>query len=181
MPRCISCQVGFPVGLCLRGGMCEIESNDAPETLVVDYSSDVETKKALADPISTGRKRAAVMYPIQPGQVCEWALKKNCGGGIYPVFGCTGRPAVNIHHGPDKSTLNNDRSNISVICTFCHNRWHTENDRTYLEPRPMDDSPWVPMIVPDGMTVQTLADAIKVSKQEALINELSIPAGGKDK
>lgn len=108
----------------------------------------------LSDPRSTGRKRAAKMYPIEPGMVCEWARKKDCGGGVLPILGCMGNPASDLHHGPDKNTLNNAKKsrnignleNMHLICSDCHNLWHALNDPFYP---PYDrvadqDKPWLP-------------------------------------
>lgn len=93
----------------------------------------------LTDPQSTGRKRAKEMYPIPQGQMCEWAGLENAGGGVVPIVGCIGYPASEIHHGPDKNTLNNakasrgigDLENIHWVCSMCHNEWHAKNDPFY--------------------------------------------------
>jgi len=99
----------------------------------------------MDDPISTGRKRAALLYAFPAGTICEWAWQENCGGGGFPVIGCSGRFATHIHHGPDKSTLNNRPDNVSIICTFCHNYWHGNNDRLYIPvERPKDNGTWLP-------------------------------------
>lgn len=182
---CMNCASGMHEWFCLffeeEGESCKDESS---ETFGAELAVEVETipaeEKILRDPVSAGRKRAAVMYAISAGQVCEWAWSKNCGGGIEPIMGCTGRPASNIHHGPDKSTLNNERDNISVICTFCHNRWHVLNDKYYMEPRPADNSAWIPDKFPDKEIIP-LSARVKATKQEILINEMTIPEGGKDK
>lgn len=180
--KCISCAGELPVEFCLRGGECvtldEIPEN---ETFGLDSSGEAEIEKEMRDPISTGRKRAARLYKIQPGSVCEWAWKKNAGGGIVQIVGCTGRPAVHIHHGPDKSTLNNERDNISIICNFCHNRWHTENDRYYKEPRPADNSQWLPSLHSGDLVIHSLDEMVKAEKMEVLMNEMQFPEGGKDK
>jgi hypothetical protein len=166
-----------------EGGCKENESSETfgaeLQIETVNAESVSAEEKTHRDPISAGRKRAAVMYAISPGQVCEWAWYKNCGGGIEPIVGCTGRPASNIHHGPDKSTLNNERDNISVICTFCHNRWHVLNDKYYNEPRPVDNRAWLPDKFPDKPVI-LLSAKVKATKQEILINEMTIPEGGKD-
>ena len=96
------------------------------------------------DPISTGRKRAAEMYPITAGMVCEWANLKKAGGGVLPIVGCIGRPATDRHHGPDKNTMNNAEGNVHRICSFCHNAWHGANDPFYGE-RPSPDKPFIPV------------------------------------
>lgn len=111
----------------------------------------------LGDPISAGRKRAAAKVKIKAGTTCEWAFLKYAGGGVNPILGCTGYSASALHHGPDKSTLNNSRPedvgksepyNLHAICVWCHNRWHVANDKYYgngvAEDRPLDNSEWVP-------------------------------------
>lgn len=85
----------------------------------------------VLDPQSTGRKRAAILHPLDPNAFCEWRDKANCGGGKHPILGCASGFQRNIHHGPDKNTLNNNRSNIHKICPNCHNRWHAANDKDY--------------------------------------------------
>lgn len=96
---------------------------------------------ALKDQQSTGRKRAARLYPLDKEAICEWALKPDQGGGI-TIPGCGLRPGTvpgkqqNRHHGPDYNTLNNDSGNVHRICSSCHNAWHAVNDphkdETYL-------------------------------------------------
>lgn len=113
----------------------------------------------MADPTSTGRKRAAVEIPdsILNGELtCEWAGLLFAGGGVEPIVGCGGRPASDRHHGPDKCVLNNVRGiNLWAICDHCHNRWHALNDKYYVpvgwrsakldgDPRPKNGDPWFP-------------------------------------
>lgn len=142
---CISCgrqmhdECEEPTG----GGCCctqESSSPLAPEEPVTRRRENVT--------VSAGRKRAAVDFPIDRDAPCEWRLKANCGGGFAPILGCITGYQRSRHHGPDKRTTNNDRSNISIICHDCHNRWHTANDSLYgdekcpvgiqpKDPRPM--------------------------------------------
>lgn len=86
----------------------------------------------LKDQQSTGRKRAARWYPLDENALCEWAMKKNCGGGKFPITGCAMNLQQARHHGPDKNTLNNEKGNVHRICHSCHNRWHTLNDPDYV-------------------------------------------------
>jgi len=94
---------------------------------------------SLANPKDSGYKRMKRMYPISPGQVCEWARMANAGPGPVHIIGCMGNPATDLHHGPDKNTLNNekvtrgigDRENVHAICSPCHVRWHAANDDLY--------------------------------------------------
>lgn len=86
----------------------------------------------LKDPHSTGRKRAVTLHGHANAELpCEWRGKANCGGGRFPILGCDNGVQENLHHGPDKNTLNNERENIHKICSQCHNRWHTLNDPGY--------------------------------------------------
>lgn len=85
----------------------------------------------IRDPLSTGRKRAAKLYPIDETAPCDWRLKKNCGGGKRPIVGCLDGLQIHIHHGPDKNPLNNAETNVHRICNKCHNRWHYLNDGDY--------------------------------------------------
>ena len=122
---------------------------DSP-TPVDAYFDGFSGRKSLsdyADPISTGRKEAAVKFPLKPGMVCEWAFQKNCGGGVEPIVGCPGYPAQAIHHGPDKNTMRNVEGNVHRICHNCHNRWHALNDPHY-GPRPTTPDGKVDATVP---------------------------------
>lgn len=86
----------------------------------------------IKDPYSTGRKRAAIQYPIFKTNPCEWRGKKNCGGGR-PIVGCIDGLQVDAHHGPVKNPLRNEPGNVHRICKKCHNRWHAINDPIYDE------------------------------------------------
>lgn len=85
----------------------------------------------LKDQQSTGRKRAAKKYPLHPDSACEWQGMANCGGGAFPILGCLSGKQEARHHGPDKSTSNNELGNVHRICHYCHNRWHVLNDPGY--------------------------------------------------
>lgn len=114
----------------------------------------------ITDITSTGRKRAAKLYPIWPGMVCEWAGLRNAGGGINPIIGCNGNIIADVkrnadlppgvdsrgdrHHGPDKNVLNNEPGNVHRICSPCHNRWHYKNNDTYPGTRPPAGEHWYP-------------------------------------
>lgn len=130
--------------------------------LVVDTSKAPRLKEeGFRDQTSTGRKRAAVLYPIPPeGMLCEWSGLSAAGGGPVPIVGCRGNwivpvkkkeelPAGQypgaIHHGPDKSTINNEPWNVSRICAVCHNRWHALNNPLYPKDRPEDGAPYIPL------------------------------------
>ena len=82
---------------------------------------------------STGRKRAAELYPIDADAPCEWRGKRNCGGGRVPIIGCYAGKQKHRHHGPVKRTTRNERGNVHRICTACHVHWHELNDLEYDE------------------------------------------------
>lgn len=107
----------------------------------------------ISDIKSTGRKRAAMLYPIYEDMQCEWAFLKNAGGGIYPIIGCAGNTikpvkegphAGHRHHGPDKNTIENSPGNVHRICARCHVHWHIKNNPTYSNERPATDQPYLP-------------------------------------
>jgi hypothetical protein len=107
----------------------------------------------ITDIRSTGRKRAAMLYPIFADMQCEWAFLRHAGGGIEPIIGCNGNIIQPIksgpskgdrHHGPDKSVINNSPDNVHRICSPCHNRWHAANNKFYGE-RPPADQPYLPL------------------------------------
>ncbi len=94
--------------------------------------SNLKADEQVTDVLSTGRKRAAKLYGhlITGSLPCEWRGLQNCGGGA-PIVGCINGFAQDIHHGPDKFTLNNARENIHLICKKCHKHWHFINDPLY--------------------------------------------------
>lgn len=128
-------------------GLCCCEDNGPLHIGIPENKRGGPVKNAedMADPISTGRKRAAVTKPITEGMVCEWAGLKFAGGGVEPIIGCNGNVATNIHHGPDKDVLNNSDSNLHRLCANCHNRWHTVNDKFYGI-RPTPGTPFIPLV-----------------------------------
>lgn len=103
----------------------------------------ISSPEDITDVLSAGRKRAAMLYPIYEGMTCEWAGLKNAGGGVEPIIGCAGNKLSpkkggdgdlvqgDVHHGPDKNTLENSPGNAHRICAFCHHRWHAANDKFY--------------------------------------------------
>lgn len=132
----------------------------------------------LVDPESAGRKRAAAKVQIK-NQRCEWTYHAKAGGGVKPIVGCIGYPAVALHHGPDKSTLNNTRPedvgegepyNLHAICVFCHNRWHVANDKFFGDngalDRPEDNSAWVPIGEYEEHKPGLLLDTVHVMMEE---------------
>lgn len=139
------------------GGDCDestIQSDIIDEEIPAEESKHSNRKRKprskLKDPLSTGRKEAARLYPFlnDDGSIwkkgdplegrakCEWANREGVGGGKYPIRGCgfnqtpVGKQ-LHRHHGPDKNTLNNERGNVHRICYNCHNRWHAANDDDY--------------------------------------------------
>jgi len=115
-------------------------------TLEKDRGGQVKEPDAITDIESTGRKRAAQLYPFFEGMKCEWIGLYNAGGGAVPIIGCRDGVAKARHHGPDKNTVNNSPTNVHRICHDCHNRWHALNDSFYTETRPGTNVPYVPNV-----------------------------------
>ena len=123
----------------------------------------------MRDVLSTGRKRAANAFPLpgpgEPPMDCEWKGLRNAGGGVKPIVGCFSGNATDRHHGPDKSTLNNEPGNVHRICSTCHNRWHARNDPHYGK-RPDAGLPFVPVgglecLDHDPLTEATTEEIVK--------------------
>lgn len=148
MPNCLTClaEVHFE---CLKPEDLDGDLVCCCEESVVvvtgaQRGGPTKSPEEMADPKSTGRKRAALLKPIEPGMLCEWKLLARAGGGVIPIVGCGGNPAKNIHHGPDKDTTNNNDENLHRVCAECHNRWHALNDPFYGS-RPPAGTPFVPL------------------------------------
>lgn len=108
--------------------------------LAIKASNATKEDDEVTDPESTGRKRAAVLFPISKGMACEWRGLKDAGGGVKRIVGCVNGDASNRHHGPDKNTLNNSEGNVHRICATCHNRWHAANDSLYMGKKTLPDA-----------------------------------------
>lgn len=141
--KCVSCLQGLNWECRLEGNCSDGTTSIAPvDTLAIgsftNQDPDPESfttykdDSVLRDQQSTGRKRAAKMYPLDENAPCEWSMKRNAGGGEFPIVGCMNGKQQARHHGPDKNTLNNEIGNVHRICHTCHNRWHTLNDPTYV-------------------------------------------------
>jgi hypothetical protein len=146
---CINCALGLGEELCHYDTPCK--NDGVPDkgfvSRVAERSSHVrepETTEqeedtgrfyksdgSVRDPKSTGRKRAAVLFPLEREKPCEWRGLANCGGGKFPIIGCYEGNQDHRHHGPDKNTLNNSEGNVHRICDDCHNIWHSQNDPYY--------------------------------------------------
>ena len=164
---CKACGRGFHRE-CRRGcKKCHPDIKDDPG--VVDRKDDaaeheqedsprVPKKSNLKDPESTGRKRAAVLYPISNrDDPCEWRGKKNCGGGLRPVIGCYDGNQQHRHHGPVKRTVRNELGNVHRICDDCHVHWHELNDLIYDEAK-YDILPHAPVEASDEEVIQNILD-----------------------
>jgi hypothetical protein len=119
----------------------------------------------MKDPVSAGRRRAANIAKIPEDYLCEWSMLEFAGGGPVPIVGCAGNTAVDLHHGPDKSTLNNEVGiNLHRICKNCHNRWHELNDKHYGPDRPSDNNVWLPLAEQEcePHDRHTIADSVTV-------------------
>lgn len=130
----------------LKGGQEVMAGPEEPRGV----GRPVSDPEDIKDIISTGRKRATMLYPIMDGMLCEWSRLRFAGGGISPIIGCDGnliydqRGKGGRHHGPDKNVIVNDPGNVHRICMFCHNRWHALNNEWYETPRPPASESWLP-------------------------------------
>lgn len=76
-------------------------------------------REDVTDIESTGRKRTAILYPLDREADCEWKELKSCGGAVVPVMGCIAGKQQAAHHGPDKNTLTITVNNVHRICHTC--------------------------------------------------------------
>lgn len=165
------------------GWQCCCYSSREPDAVqFVDglRGGEVAGVEELTSTLSTGRKRAAMVAPIFPGMLCEWAGLRYAGGGVMPIVGCRGNRIADVkrnadlpenadargelHHGPDKSTLNNAPGlNLHRICASCHKHWHALNDRYYGE-RPGPAEQFLPL--PDAGEVHRHDYLTKATENE---------------
>lgn len=132
MSGCLSCGRGFhdECKKCRRK-KCHPVATKSGEKVLRGVGRPLKEPHEQKDPQSTGRKRAATLYPIFEDEPCEWKGQKNCGGGKYPIVGCRAGIQQARHHGPVKDTRHNEPGNVHRICTLCHNRWHALNNAEY--------------------------------------------------
>lgn len=150
---CVECGQGFHSECSAGGDECcgktstcsakslwqviaSFENADDPKTRGKDENrkyrrGPYKQAEDMLDPESTGRKRAAELYPVDKEADCEWRGLANVGGGKHPIVGCLDGKQQHIQHGPDKNTLNISPENIHRICVRCHNLWHAHNDGDY--------------------------------------------------
>jgi hypothetical protein len=132
---CIHCGRGFhDECVYLECINCHDDTAKISKTITgsLGLGAPIKNPDEVGDRHSTGRKRAAQLYPIFDDQPCEWQGKKNCGGGK-PIIGCVAGLQADRHHGPIKDTLRNEPGNVHRICKICHNNWHAVNDPIYDE------------------------------------------------
>lgn len=179
-PYCMYCPVEMYF-LCTNpdedGNPCGLASDE--EIPFKKLGAPVKTGELMRDVLSTGRKRAAEVAPLTEMVPikCEWSGLKYAGGGVKPIIGCKDNKADARHHGPDKSTLNNEVGvNLHRICVFCHNRWHTLND-IYYGKRPEKGEPFVPQ----GMDILPHDNQTKATDEEMVDNERYWSARDKSK
>lgn len=132
---CLSCGRGFHAECrkCSKGKCHPAPKEVSEKKILRGVGRPLKEPHEMKDAASTGRKRAATLYPIFENKPCEWRQKKNCGGGLKPILGCIDGLQIDRHHGPVKDTRRNETGNVHRICKKCHNRWHTLNDDIYDE------------------------------------------------
>ncbi len=131
--------VDRPVGAIGNALNLDTTEPDSSETVTVKNTRRNKNDDAVTDQQSTGRKRAAKMYPLSDENgkklPCDFAGKK----AVLPSFmevqidGCGVRAGTmpnnaQARHHHDYNTLNNERSNVGLLCVPCHNLLHAKND-----------------------------------------------------
>ena len=130
---CISCLRGFHEE-CLPGcDNCHPKIEES-QSLTIEHKEDrlawSKENNDVRDPHSTGRKRAAKLFPLDKQAPCEWQGKGTIefpGTNLKPVETCTEGKQQCRHH-IDYNTLNNSETNVVRICHTCHVKFHWNND-----------------------------------------------------
>ena len=122
--NCKQCQNDF----------CECSHSWGESDRLENTTSETNRKNDydLKDPQSTGRKRAARLFPLDAQRPCEFAGCRDVGSPgfeIPGIDGCGTRPGTNVgtqqaRHHVDYNTLNNDSDNVVRICHSCHVQLH---------------------------------------------------------
>lgn len=170
MQGCLACGRGFhkECSKCRKDKCHPEDLTTSPNEIETNNEHHEDEKKAspksrksarenLKDPKSTGRKRAAQLYPINPADPCEWRGLRNCGGGRRPIIGCLDGNQKHRHHGPVKETTRNEQGNVHRICTSCHVHWHELNDLVYNE-KDFNLLPHQPVPATDLDIIQNILD-----------------------
>jgi hypothetical protein len=114
--------------------------------------------------LATGRARASEVKPINDGDICEWSGLRYAGGSVIPIIGCNNSVAQSVHHGPNKSVLDNRLENLHKLCATCHERFHICNDSYYGSDRPANGESWLPVsdyqLVPHNSTTLATSEAV---------------------
>jgi hypothetical protein len=95
--------------------------NDSPQVSDSDPSSGMLHLK-ISNPQDVNVRPECIHFPLTLLVI---------GGGNHPIVGCVSGVQEARHHGPDKSTSNNEEGNVHRICHRCHNRWHAANNEDY--------------------------------------------------
>jgi len=133
-PICIPCRRQnhkYCTGSCSCQHTSPVVGLESSKKHGTNRKSDYE----LVDPQSTGRKRAAKQYPLDPDAECEFANRANAGAipRLKGIDGCGKRSGSTVgrqqaRHHLDYNTLNNEPDNVVRICHSCHVIIHHLND-----------------------------------------------------
>lgn len=157
---CPECAVGYHWECSTSPCCCKNEVAAAIEGK--ERGGQLKDPDSITDKESTGRKRAAQLYPIFDNMACEWRNLYLAGGGPFPIVGCDKGIAKHVHHGPDKNTINNTPTNVHRVCPDCHNRWHALNDSSYPSPRPPTNVQYLPVVESSQHDPNTKASEVEV-------------------
>lgn len=89
-------------------GFNDSSNSDQTELLQRAPEQRVRSQKPnehVEDPESTGRKRDARLFPLDPTKPCEW---------------CKSNSQQKHLHFPDTDPLNNEPQNVHRVCKQCH-------------------------------------------------------------
>lgn len=178
---CLDCAQGFhedcelaEEGCCCGGTESNengtlVSGNDKLSTGLRDGLAWAKSDSSIRDRKSTGRKRAAKLFPIDPNSPCEWRSLLFAGGGLFPILGCLEGNMKHRHHGPILATTANVEGNVHRICDPCHRVWHVANDafvRGYIT-----TVVWLPH---DGQTTAPVETLRLANTSEKLRIDLSL-------
>lgn len=140
--NCLECSQGFhfdcelnhdPEKVCCCQGVDNDNESNPKSSGRRDGMAWSKSDASIRDLKSTGRKRAAVLFPIDDSAACEWKNLLYAGGGAFPIIGCVVGTMKHRHHGPIILTTANVEGNVHRICDSCHRIWHVCNDGMVLE------------------------------------------------
>lgn len=128
------------IGAALEDDTTGLSGSEEDETgKKPNFKRKLKNNDAVTDQLSTGRKRAALLFPLKnedgSPKPCEFARRYS----VLPVYteqnmdGCgirqgTATGIAQARHHLNYDTLDNSEENVVRICHSCHNKLHALND-----------------------------------------------------